>query len=312
MKGLVSVILPVFRRPELLHQALRSVLDQTYPKVEIIVVDDASGEAYVSQYELPPQARFIQLPVNGGPAAARNAGIAAARGEFIAFLDSDDIWLPEKLARQVAVLDAMPGMGLTHCRFERVDGDLNVLPERRRAPGAGDDDFVTLLYRNIIQTPSTVLLRSELVQGGEGFDPSLRYAEDRDLWLRLALEHRFHACGDLLVRYRVHPEQLTDGSRRLGNLEVEARLAEKWLGWVEAHAPRFRNDARKAACRALRLLAKALSEERADPAEARGLLLKAMRIYPWDHRVPLKLLALAWLSPGSRSRAGRRGSTTGT
>lgn len=91
MKGLVSVILPVFRRPELLHQALRSVLDQTYPQVEIIVVDDASGEAYVSQYELPPQARFIQLPVNGGPAAARNAGIAVVRGEFIAFLDSDDI-----------------------------------------------------------------------------------------------------------------------------------------------------------------------------------------------------------------------------
>lgn len=290
--GLVSVVIPVFRRPDYLRQAVASVLAQTLDPLEILVVDDASGEAFVQQYQLPREVRFIGLSLNGGPSAARNAGLAEARGEFIAFLDSDDAWLPPKLARQRTYLDAHPEVALTYCHFQEVDEAMHPLGTRPRVKPPLPDAFRACLRSPIIKTPSTVLVRRKALEEAGGFDPSLRYAEDRDLWLRIALHHGFHGDPEPMVQYRVHAEQLTSPQNRLKNARAEAQFMDTWAERLASGTPSHRRASRQAVSSAYRGLAKALFDSGKDRSGAFEALRRAWRANPWDHRVPMKMLAL--------------------
>ena len=291
-KGLVSVIIPVFRRPDYLNQALASVLAQTWQDLEILVVDDASGDEFVRQYRLPPSGRLLRLDVNGGPSAARNAGMAEARGEFIAFLDSDDAWLPDKLSRQVGHLATHPEAALTYCHFQEVDPDMKPLGTHPRVKPPHPEAFKACLRSPIIKTPSTVLARREAFEKAGGFDPALRYAEDRDLWLRIALDHPFHCDPEPGVLYRVHADQLTSPQHRLKNARAEAQFMYTWALRLESAAQDRRRVAGHALSSAYRGLAKALFECEGNRTEAFAALRKAWRANPLDHRVPFKMLAL--------------------
>jgi glycosyltransferase involved in cell wall biosynthesis len=187
---LVSVVIPCLNSERTIRRALDSVARQDYPAFEVIVVDDAStdGTAEVLARLARPDLRVIRLPQTSGAAAARNAGIAAARGEFVAFLDADDEWLPDKLSTQVPIIAGRPEMSLiaSQARFVTLQGIEEESVYLQCEPARGPEAWRVLLAYNYIATPTVVVRRSTLQDIG-GFDPTLVIGQDQDLWIRLSL-----------------------------------------------------------------------------------------------------------------------------
>jgi hypothetical protein len=185
---LVSVVIPA--RDAALHvgRAIRSALSQVGVVTEVLVIDDGSsdgtGEVAAS---FPQGVRLISLARSLGPGGARNVGIRAARGAYIAFLDADDEWLPEKTACQVAVMERSPELTFVYCRAALVsdDPDAPKLVNEGREPSSGGDAWKALLAYPFTST-STVLARRDAIDRAGLFDPDLPIAEDQDLWIRLA------------------------------------------------------------------------------------------------------------------------------
>ena len=185
MSRAVSVVIPSYNSAQFLVQTLDSVLAQTLPPAEVLVIDDGSTDetrALVESYAArhPGLVRYI-FQKNGGQAEARNHGMRAASCEWVAFLDSDDWWKPEKLARQVAVLEASPESELIYTGLEVHYPDGHT--EERLAPPPWTL-WPELRYSNLI-TPSTVLASRKVLLDAGGFDPRFRGTEDWELWVRL-------------------------------------------------------------------------------------------------------------------------------
>lgn len=183
----VSVVIPAWNAGWCVRRAIDSVLGQDFRDLELIVVDDGSIDDTAEVLRGYGAALRVISQANAGMSAARNAGIAAARGEFLAFLDADDWWLPGKLSRQVALLREQPALGFCSCaaRVEDLQGRLLNLWQCPHWQGS----FLVHLFGSGADVPgscSAVLARRALVAQAGGFDASLRGAEDPDLWLRLA------------------------------------------------------------------------------------------------------------------------------
>lgn len=205
----VSVVIPVFNAALQLPQAIASVAAQTFRDLELIVVDDCSDDdtASIARSMLTQKGlrhHLIRLTSNGGPARARNAGVARARGEYVAFLDADDVWMPEKLALQVALLDAHPHVTLCGCQAEWVDGGGRLVgPLFEDLPELVPDGWKRLLWNCFIATPCVVARRSDL--GVHPFNPALRVGEDRDLWIKLATNGTVGLVERCMVRILISP-----------------------------------------------------------------------------------------------------------
>jgi glycosyltransferase involved in cell wall biosynthesis len=238
----VSVVIPTYNRAAVLGRAITSVLTQTFPDLECIVVDDGSTDQTVALVEgfQDPRLRFMRLPVNRGGSHARNVGIQAVRGELIAFLDSDDEWLPSKLERQVARLHDCedPRAAVVYCRCTVRDG----LTDRRWfGPRVvyGGDVFQYLLGGWHPPTSSAFLVkRASLLEVG-GFDESLPCAHDYDLWLRLAEASQHFVAMDeaLVVKYEYGDDQISgDTTARVRASEILDRrwgpVIQRHLGWA--------------------------------------------------------------------------------
>jgi O-antigen biosynthesis protein len=201
-RPIVSVIIPTFNRAHLLSRAVGSVLRQTFPFWELILVDDGSTDdtpEIVQQCE-DPRIHYVRLLVNQGVSAARNRGMREARGEFIAFLDSDDEWMDEKLRLQVQLFRSAPeDVGLTYTGVENVygNGDRQI-----HEPTARGDLYADLLLRNVLHGGgSGVMIRRTVVDAVGQFDEALPAIEDYDYWLRIARQFRIDFVPDPLVRY---------------------------------------------------------------------------------------------------------------
>lgn len=185
----VSVILPAYNRETLVGRAIDSVLAQTWGDFELIVVDDASQDgtrAVLETYRSHPKVRLILSEVNQGGSGARNLGIAAAQGALIAFQDSDDVWLPGKLAAQVAALGANPGAGLCYCASLFSQGTHSYyIPEAAVFARLDGDLSQEMLRRNTTSTQTLLIRRDVLDQAGL-FDTSLKRFQDWDLMIRVA------------------------------------------------------------------------------------------------------------------------------
>jgi len=196
----VSVVIPVFNGAATLPAAIASVRRQTHPALEILVIDDGSTDATPQIIQSLAAADLRPLhQANGGASSARNAGIRAARGDLIAFLDADDEWLPEKLARQVEYMASHPEIDLVYTLIEQIDDDgrvIGIRPLQR-----GHDDYAHLFHSNRIPT-SSVLARREALLGAGLFDESIRVTQDYDMWLRIAARGRFAGIPETLARYR--------------------------------------------------------------------------------------------------------------
>lgn len=219
---LVSVVIPTFNRAGTIQRALDSVVRQTHRPLEIIVVDDASTDdtpRLVDRGFCPVPLTLVALSHNEGAAAARNHGIALAQGDYVAFLDSDDEWQPDKLARQLAGLGPETGASYTGIASYGEDGRLCGLS---RATAEGD--LRPALYdHNLVGSTSCVMARRDLLQQVGGFNASLRSCQDWDLWLRLAALTRFACVPEPLTWLHIAREGRisTNGRARLsGYLQV--------------------------------------------------------------------------------------------
>lgn len=219
---LVSVVIPARDAAATLGRAVRSVLAQDYKAIEVVVVDDASRDGTAAVAEALG-ARLIRLDRPQGAAAARNAGIAAARGELIAFQDADDEWLPGKLRRQVALLLAEPSAVFVACgaRLVGQDGTDRGPLYDGRIPDAGAEAWRGLLAHNTIATPCVVAWRHALAAVGP-FDATLPVAEDQDMWLRLAMHGRLAYLDAFLVRVHVTPVSVSGVGTALGSRQQRA------------------------------------------------------------------------------------------
>ena len=213
----ISVIIPTHNRRAMLREALASVVAQRGANFgvnfEVIVVDDGSTDGTcqdLSGHDLSAQRDNVRAvrTERHGPAAARNRGISMARGRLIAFLDSDDLWMPEKLARQSLFMRAHPDCAISQTGEMWLRDGKRVNPGRRHRKRPGDI-FIDAL-RTCLISPSAAILRRELLDEVGGFDEDMAACEDYDLWLRILARHEVGLLDEpLAVRRAGHPGQLS-------------------------------------------------------------------------------------------------------
>lgn len=217
----ISVIIPVYNRVNLVGRALTSVYAQSRSPWEVIVVDDGSSDGtgdYVRSHF--PQARYIHQS-NQGVSAARNRGIDAASSDWLAFLDSDDEWLPQKLQIQCRALETNSKHRVCHSNEVWVRRGKRVNPMRKHAKSGGNI-FRRCLPRCVI-SPSSVIVHRSVLETVGGFDEALPVCEDYDLWLRVcAVYSVFYVEQPLIIKYGGHPDQLSQRHPAMDRFRIEA------------------------------------------------------------------------------------------
>jgi glycosyltransferase involved in cell wall biosynthesis len=202
--GFVSIVLPTFNRADTVRRSIRSVLDQSHQNLELIVVDDGSTDntAAVMKDITDPRVRYIRFERNRGQSTVRNAGIAESRANLIAFQDSDDTWLPEKLSRQLPLLEADPGLSGVYCDLQRVKADgRHTLIEAPDLVLGSIYDQRPSIYQTFGVGIQTCLFRKEILVNAGGFREDMKCFEDLELLLRLTRTHRLHRLAEPLVNY---------------------------------------------------------------------------------------------------------------
>jgi len=281
----VSVIIPTHNRAALLRRAIASVLRQSFQDFEIVLIDDASDDdtraAIASQSDV--RIRYFRNGRNRGEAVSRNAGVAHATGEYIAFLDDDDTWLPEKLETQVRLLDRCPAkVGGVYCGYDRVDMEsgatvATIRPARRGAI------YADLREQNWVGSPSTVILRRECLDKAGPFDEQLKFGIDYDMWIRISRFYDFEFVNEPLVRYSVHAQRLSADTRTI----LRGKEAQ-----LEKYADYFAGDPQSYSRYLLSLGVLYCYNRR--PAEGRAALRRAIRVYPFEFRPYVNLFFSLW------------------
>ncbi|TPN46919.1 glycosyltransferase [Mesorhizobium sp. B1-1-4] len=248
----VTGIIVVFNGERYLREAIDSVVGQSFTDWELLVVDDGSTDrssVIVRDYaqRLPGKVRLLSHPDNGnhGISASRNRGLAEARGAYVAFLDADDTWLPEKLSEQVCIMENDPTLGLIYGRtliwhsWAKLAGradyyyPLGVEPNARYDPPV----LLELLLQNQAQTPTTcnALMRSSLLATLGGFENSFRLMfEDQTFFAKALAFAPVYVSGQTWARYRQHVESCSAASARAGADEAARITFLRWLNGVMA------------------------------------------------------------------------------
>ena len=213
----VSVIIPTYNRCNVLERAIRSVLDQTFQDFELLIIDDHSSDDPHKVIEAIDDARikYIRHESNKGPSAARNTGIRNSSCAYIAFLDDDDEWLPEKLGLQLALLESSPlEIGGVYTGYESVDSFSGKILHISRPIHTGNI-YNILLINNCIGSTSTILLKRVCFEVAGSFDENLSNFEDYDLWIRIAKYFQFYYIPSPLYRYYVNNVKISNNPEYL-------------------------------------------------------------------------------------------------
>lgn len=278
----VSIVLPVYNRLALLREAVASVFAQTFDDWELIVADDGSNDETRAWLRSISDVRVHWLPLShtGNPGAVRNAAIAHARGEYIAFLDSDDRWLPHKLAVQLSALRCEPGYRWSYSAFARIDGAGRRIEETQHWWSAQHGQiFIPLLdFAAVVPTPTVMVERSLSAEIG-GFDETLAQFEDYHLWLRLSRAHPVLLVDQPLVEVRAHDEHYYQPG--LAAKVLWRRMLEK-LGGLQLGAAQ--SAALAAACRRNTLQLARGHAAQGDSRAAAQLLAEGQREHRGDPR----------------------------
>lgn len=204
---LVSVIIPCFNQAHYLEESIESALGQTHGHLEVVVVDDGSSDNTGEVARRYPGLTVVRQD-NRGLAVARNVGLEASRGEYVVFLDADDLLRPHAVASGLAVLEAEPSCALAVGRFDYMDAQGEPLPTPRWAD-PGREHFAALLRANYVGPPASALHRRSALEEVGGFDVGLRAAEDYDLYLRIACTRAIRAHNPIVANYRLHGRSMS-------------------------------------------------------------------------------------------------------
>lgn len=242
--GLVSVIIPAYNAAAYVAEAVDSVLAQDYPAVEVIVVNDGSKDDTLEVLKRYGERIRVIDQANAGPPRARNAGLAAVRGEFVAFLDADDVWLPTKLSAQVAHLQAHPDVGTVFTRWHvwppGADGVFRVpvvspvpVPGGPVVPEYSGWMYTRLLLECHLLT-TTVMMRMSMVDEIGGFDVNLFNGDDYDFWLRASRFAKVDQLDGIGAYYRVVEGSVSRKARPVNFERVVIEQAVKRWGLADA------------------------------------------------------------------------------
>lgn len=207
----ISVIIPLYNAEKTIEDTLQSVFDQTITDLEIIVVNDGSTDTSLEKLKQIPDPRVqVYSFENAGAAVSRNRGFAKSSGEFIAFLDADDQWTPDKLEDQMAALDAHPEAAVAYSWTEFIDeSDRLIVKGRAVTVKSREEAYRRLLVGNFLDNGSNPLVRREAIAFINGFDESLEACQDNDFYLRLAQHYGFVTVPKYQIKYRLSSTSMT-------------------------------------------------------------------------------------------------------
>lgn len=205
----ISVIIPVFNGDKTIKDTIRSVLNQTFPHFELLIINDGSTDSTLDIIKTidDPRLKILSYP-NAGLAASRNRGITQSKGDYISFIDADDLWTEDKLQSQWELLKKNPKAGVAYSWTNFIDESGNSI--KRKTPLSLEGNVVKELFLvNFIENGSNVLIRKSALDQVGGFDESLTNSHDWDMWLRLALHYEFVCVRSPQVLYRVYPTSMS-------------------------------------------------------------------------------------------------------
>jgi glycosyltransferase involved in cell wall biosynthesis len=276
----VDIIIPAYNAARYLPIALDSVLAQTFEDWRIVLVDDGSTDSTVDvvapyRERLGEKMVYVRQP-NGGLPAARNAAIRNSSAEFLALLDADDIWLPNRLEESLKSFEGRPQVGLSYGYISRVGPDGVVIDTFAERQKNGEGWIATSIYTRAVYLPCpTITFRRRCLDDVGGFDESMRATEDRDLWLRIALRYEVAVVPHLIAYYRTSPDSMTTDSDRM--LQAQMQFIQKHYG--------AKGCGRMARRKALGGIYKQRAETFANRRQLRAALqssLWALLYYPFD------------------------------
>lgn len=294
----VDIIMPAYNAAKYLPAAIESVMAQTYEDWRILLVDDGSTDKTEELIEpirqqLGPRLKYIKQENRGLP-AARNAAIHHSSAEFLALLDADDVWLPNRLSDSLDCFKDHPSVGLTYGLITRIDADGNILQTFPGNPKHAAGKIAPYIYMRKVELPCpTITFRKKCMDEVGLFDESMRATEDRDLWLRIALRHDIGVVPNVIAYYRTSPSSMSADPQRM--LKAQLQFIRKHYG-----APGCGLYARQVALgRAYKQHAEAL-KLRNKPWSALRSSLRSMGLCPWDEDNMITLGSLLLACAGIR------------
>lgn len=242
----IDVVIPVYNGEQFIIEAIDSAVKQTLPPKKIIVVDDGSTDTTSSLVEEYAKNSKIEIKLvkktNGGLSSARNTGIKNSDSELIAFLDADDLWVKDKLEKQLEVYQStnFEKLALIYCNYDVIDSNGSFMYSNYKAPidkkRMRGNVFETLLERNkITSSGSGVLIKREVFDTIGFFDEKLRFGEDWDMWLRIAEKYEVDFTPETLVYIRKHKQNMTVNPVRI--FERELQFYNKWINILNRRYP---------------------------------------------------------------------------
>ena len=294
---MVSAIITTYKRPpEIVKRAAKSVLNQTYKDIELIIVDD-SPETYEQRNEvcamalsLGERVKYIKHEENLGACAARNTGIKNSNGEYIAFLDDDDEWLPEKIEKQLCVMKKNNSVALVYCGRYIYHEQNNILKCQKVEFHRGKI-YDKLILNNFIGSTSFPLLRKSAIEKLGGFDVQMPAAQDFELWLRVAKAYEIDYVETPLVRYYVHNGDLITKNHTKKREALE-RLNELNMDYLIKHPK----------AHSVRILRTITHYIESDLKKSKELFWKAVKIYPLPNKDLLKAVKRLFIKPMLKNR----------
>ena len=235
----ISVIIPAYNSAKWINEAINSVLAQSFTDLEIIVVDDGSSddtEQVLTHWIAARQIRYIKQ-ANMGVSAARNCGVREACGDYIAFLDADDLFAPDKLGKQLALFEKQPNLGFVHAHFSKFDEAGNDLGLRDMSRFSGWVYPQILLEWSAIMALPTLMLPKRVFEEVGGFDESVRWGEDIDLYIRIVRRYPIDLVPEVLCKVRVHADSVS--ASKLGSAASFQRVLQKALDADDSLSPAF-------------------------------------------------------------------------
>ena len=239
----ISVIIPTYNRANLLPRAIKSVLNQTFKDFELIIVDDCSTdntkEIIKGFQKQDSRIKLIILEKNSGaPAHPKNIGIKEAKGKFVAFLDSDDEWLPEKLNKQLVLFGKNKKLGFVSCNAFIINKRKNKRQNKKieyRTPRS-NNYFISLLETDIICSSSSVVIRKDILDEVGCFDNKIIIGEDQDMWIRISQKYDFDFVSEPLLKYYIHQNntmKIISNLRKAKDIEY---IFQKYKKYYEANS----------------------------------------------------------------------------